>query len=60
MNPIVRVAQGQLQGVRETNINGTDFIAYRGIPYAKQPIGELRFKVKIYNSKKFIILKKKK
>nr|QCC89027.1 carboxylesterase 12 [Meteorus pulchricornis] len=43
-DPIVRVHQGQLRGVNETNINGQSYVAFRGVPYAKPPIGELRFK----------------
>lgn len=44
--PIISVQQGKLQGVKEKNINGrTYFYAFRGIPYAKPPVQELRFKV---------------
>ncbi|XP_044580584.1 esterase FE4-like isoform X1 [Cotesia glomerata] len=37
--PIIKVLSGQLQGVKENN-----FFAFRGIPYAAPPIGELRFR----------------
>nr|QCC89024.1 carboxylesterase 9 [Meteorus pulchricornis] len=43
-NPIVKVHQGQLRGVNETNLNGKNYFAFRGVPYAKPPIGNLRFR----------------
>lgn len=43
--PLVKVKQGQLRGIIEKNINGKSFLAFRGIPYAKPPVGNLRFKV---------------
>lgn len=44
-NPIVEVRQGKLRGINEKNINGINYVAFRGVPYAKPPIGNLRFKV---------------
>ncbi|KAK0157251.1 hypothetical protein PV327_011314 [Microctonus hyperodae] len=41
---IIKVNQGQLRGVCEKNLNGINFIAFRGVPYAKPPVGNLRFK----------------
>ncbi|KAK0175124.1 hypothetical protein PV327_008903 [Microctonus hyperodae] len=43
-NPIVKIEQGQLRGVAEKNFNGKNYFAFRGIPYAKPPLGNLRFK----------------
>lgn len=40
----VKVHQGTVSGLREKLPNGNDLFAFRGIPYAKPPIGELRFK----------------
>lgn len=40
-NPVLTIEGGQVQGV-ETTIPGV--IAYKGIPYAAAPIGELRWK----------------
>lgn len=41
----VRVTEGKLIGIVEKSIHGERYIAFRGIPYAKPPVGELRFKV---------------
>ncbi|XP_044597179.1 esterase E4-like [Cotesia glomerata] len=43
-NPIIEVQQGLLRGIKEDNINGKSFFAFRAIPYAKPPVGKLRFK----------------
>ncbi|KAK0076648.1 hypothetical protein PV325_005056, partial [Microctonus aethiopoides] len=43
-DPIVKVNQGKLRGVYEKNLNGKNFIVFRGVPYAKPPVGNLRFK----------------
>ncbi|KAK0072920.1 hypothetical protein PV325_010529, partial [Microctonus aethiopoides] len=42
--PLVKVKQGQLRGIIEKNVNGKSFLAFRGVPYAKPPVGNLRFK----------------
>jgi hypothetical protein len=43
--PIVRIHQGALQGTFMVSRYGRQFFAFQGIPYAKSPTGELRFKV---------------
>ncbi|XP_043264518.1 juvenile hormone esterase-like [Colletes gigas] len=43
-SPVVTVKQGQLRGVVDENIYGGQLLAFRGIPYAKPPIGPFRFK----------------
>ncbi|KAJ8944695.1 hypothetical protein NQ314_009402 [Rhamnusium bicolor] len=43
-DPIVRVEQGKIKGKIETDIRGGTFYSFKGIPYGKPPIGELRFK----------------
>ncbi|KAK7590733.1 hypothetical protein V9T40_002346 [Parthenolecanium corni] len=44
MNTIIEVKQGQLEGTTRKSIStGKDYFCYLGIPYAKPPIGELRF-----------------
>ncbi|XP_049867836.1 juvenile hormone esterase-like [Pectinophora gossypiella] len=40
---VVETAQGQLKGV-VCEKNGAKYIAFKGIPYAKPPVGNLRFK----------------
>lgn len=42
--PLVTVKQGQLRGKKEQDYHGGTFYRFSGIPYAKAPIGELRFK----------------
>lgn len=36
---------GKISGVKEISTKGRIFYTYRGIPYAKPPVGELRFRV---------------
>lgn len=41
----VTIEQGILRGKSYRSRNNTEYYGYLGIPYAKPPIGELRFKV---------------
>lgn len=43
--PLVQVEQGLLRGLRGLSVREKEFLAFLGIPYAKPPTGELRFKV---------------
>lgn len=43
--PIVSTTSGKLQGVISTSRDGREFYSYHKIPYAKPPIGDLRFEV---------------
>ncbi|KAJ3638223.1 hypothetical protein MTP99_001625 [Tenebrio molitor] len=43
-DPIVNVSNGKLRGKTGTNINNGQFYSFQGIPYAKPPLGSLRFK----------------
>lgn len=42
---IVHVKQGSLKGKIGTDYDGKKYYGFLGIPYAKPPIGNLRFKV---------------
>ncbi|XP_060565855.1 acetylcholinesterase-like isoform X2 [Ruditapes philippinarum] len=41
--PISRTTKGKIEGVR-VNVHGTEVDIYWGIPFAKPPVGDLRFK----------------
>lgn len=45
----VRIADGILKGKVLQSRDGRTYYSYTGIPYAKPPIGELRFKVLTLN-----------
>lgn len=43
--PIVKIKLGQLRGTVNEDVNGESYYSFKGIPYAKPPVGKLRFKV---------------
>lgn len=43
--PQVTVMQGALRGLYLTSRKGRQFVGFQGVPYAKPPLGEMRFKV---------------
>lgn len=46
---IVQTSNGPVRGSRETSPRKrVEFHAFRGIPYARPPLGDLRFKVKCF------------
>lgn len=46
----VQTGNGQIRGsTRKTLLIQRPYLSFRGIPYAKAPTGELRFKVKPIN-----------
>lgn len=47
-NPIVEVEEGKLQGKVCKTLNNIIYLTFKGIPYAKPPVGELRFSVSVY------------
>lgn len=42
--PIMQLRQGKVQGATDRLPNGQLYSYYKGIPYAKPPVGELRFR----------------
>lgn len=48
---VVETTNGKIRGILNTTLlNDIPFYAFKGIPYAKPPIGPLRFKVNTYRS----------
>lgn len=45
----VTVAQGALAGREESSKCQKTYYSFRGVPYAKPPVGPLRFKVSVLN-----------
>lgn len=53
-SPIVTIpALGEVRGSKMISSSRRSFLAFRGIPYAKSPVGELRFKVTLTQIKKY-------
>ncbi|CAH1397285.1 unnamed protein product [Nezara viridula] len=44
VGPIVETSQGKVQGFITVSRSGRNYKVFAGIPYAKPPVGELRFK----------------
>lgn len=47
-NPTVEIDDGRIEGIVMKSRLGKDFAAFRGIPFAEPPLGELRFLVRFY------------
>lgn len=45
MELTLKIEQGQIRGKVLQDSEGKKFYGFQGIPYAKPPVGELRFKV---------------
>ncbi|XP_065081721.1 esterase B1-like [Ochlerotatus camptorhynchus] len=43
-NPIVATRYGPIRGIQKTAATGVDYFSFQRIPYAKPPVGALRFK----------------
>lgn len=41
----IKTPQGSIKGIIKKSLNGRDIQTFHGIPYAKPPLGNLRFKV---------------
>ncbi|XP_050515675.1 juvenile hormone esterase-like [Diabrotica virgifera virgifera] len=46
-SPIVTVVEGQVRGCQKVNLDGESFYSFLGIPFAKPPLGYLRFKAPV-------------
>lgn len=46
--PLVTTKYGNLEGFWKTSYEGRTYAAFEGIPYAKSPVGILRFKVSFF------------
>jgi len=44
--PLARTSYGELKGIRSASRGGREFFEFLGIPYAKPPVGKLRFEVR--------------
>lgn len=44
-NLVIEISEGKVQGTILKNYDDEDICAFLGIPFAKPPIGERRFKV---------------
>lgn len=43
---IVEIEQGKLKGILQKSVlNGNEYCSFLGIPFAKPPVGNLRFQV---------------
>ena len=54
-NLIVETFYGKVKGVKDKDIDNNEFYSFKGIPYAKPPINELRFQVRLNYPLNFII-----
>lgn len=50
--PMVKISNGAIRGQTLQSRDGRDYYSFTGIPYAKPPIGPLRFKVSNINQPK--------
>lgn len=42
---LIKTPQGNITGTTRKSLSGREIHAFLGIPYAKPPVGDLRFKV---------------
>lgn len=46
--PAVNIVDlGQVRGYRTSSASGREILAFRGVPYAEPPVGDLRFQVRL-------------
>lgn len=56
-NPVVETRAGKVRGSTVQSILGKVYYAFKGIPYARPPVGELRFQVSLQISFMNVFLK---
>lgn len=44
---VVDTVNGKVRGSIDLSISGDEYFSFKGIPYAKPPVGELRFEVSV-------------
>lgn len=44
--PFVTIPLGKIEGYLTKTVNGKEYIAFEGVPYAKPPVGARRFSVR--------------
>jgi len=44
-DPVIRITKGAIRGQTLKSRDGQDFYSFTAVPYAKPPLGELRFMV---------------
>ena len=49
ISPLVTIDDGEVMGTVKISRNKSDFAAFMGMPFAKPPLGDLRFKRPIPN-----------
>lgn len=47
---LIKIKQGELLGQSEISCTGKKYYSFKGVPYAKPPLGDLRFRVLFYNT----------
>lgn len=52
--PTVNTPLGLIEGYVGLTVNSKPFLKFEGIPYAKPPIGDLRFEVSFHKTKNSI------
>jgi carboxylesterase type B len=53
--PLVTIPKlGQVRGSKMVSVSGKMFYAFRGIPYAQPPVGDLRFRVRSKKTIKYV------
>lgn len=50
-NFVVQTNYGPVRGCKRTSIVGEEYLSFRGVPYARPPLGDLRFKVMLIKKK---------